>query len=124
MKKEEKVRKNAHFRYIYRKGKAINNDLLVLYIVKNGKNINRVGISVSKKIGKSVVRNRVKRLIRECFRKNKDSIKKGYDFIFIARKKSAMANYYDIYDSVKNLINKGGLLKEGEKDEKNIDFSN
>lgn len=114
MNKEEKVRKNSHFRYIYRKGKSISNELLVLYIIKNGKNINRVGISVSKKIGKSVVRNRVKRLIRECFRKNKDNIKKGYDFIFIARKKAAESNYYDIDESIKYLMKKGGLLKEVE----------
>ncbi|SKA97443.1 ribonuclease P protein component [Caloramator quimbayensis] len=123
MKKEERVRKNSHFRYIYRKGKSLSNDVLVLYLFRNGKNINRVGISVSKKIGNSVVRNRVKRLIRECFRKNRNMTKTGYDLIFVARKKSSQANYYLIEEAMKNLFKKGGLLKEVENNEKNIDIS-
>jgi ribonuclease P protein component len=65
MGKEEKIRKNSHFRYIYSRGKSYSNSSLIIYITRNGKNINRVGFSVSKKVGNSVVRNRVKINSRE-----------------------------------------------------------
>ena len=61
--KKYRIRKNTEFRTVYRRGKSFSNLLLVLYIYRNGKDINRCGISVSKKVGKSVTRSRVKRLI-------------------------------------------------------------
>lgn len=115
MNSEERVKKNSHFRYIYNKGKSISNASLVMYTTKNNKQINRIGISVSKKIGKSVVRNRVKRLIKECYRKNKDRFKKGYDIIYIARMGSSKLTYIDIEKSIINLATRTGLLKEGER---------
>lgn len=118
--KEEKLRKNAEFRAVYRKGKSFSNQLLVLYVYRNYKELNRVGISVSKKVGKSVVRSRIKRLISESYRLNKDSIKKGYDLVFIARNASNDKNYFEIEKSLKNLFKKAGLLI----DEKNIDSNN
>ncbi|SEF98057.1 ribonuclease P protein component [Caloramator fervidus] len=113
MKKEERIRKNKHFRLIYSRGKSYSDDILVVYIFKNKSNINRLGISVSKKIGKSVVRNRVKRLIREAFRVNKDKFKVGYDIIFVARSKSAKSNFHEIEKSIFNVLKKAGILKEG-----------
>lgn len=109
--KEDRIRKNSEFRNVYRKGKSISNNLLVLYTFKNFKNkdINRVGISVSKKVGKSVVRSRVKRLISESYRLNKESLKKGYDFVFIARINSKDKTYGEIEDSLKNLFKRSGL---------------
>nr|WP_207751801.1 ribonuclease P protein component [Clostridium rhizosphaerae] len=108
--KEEKLRKNIEFRTVYRKGKSFSNQLLVLYIMKNRKEINRAGISVSKKVGKSVVRSKVKRLISESYRLNKDNVKKGYDLVFIARTTSNDKNYYDIEKALTNLFKKAGLL--------------
>lgn len=109
--KEYKIRKNSEFRTIYRKGKSLSNHLLVLYILKNFKNndINRLGVSVSKKVGKSVVRSRVKRLISESYRLNNESLKKGYDFVFIARVNSKDKNYKEIEASLKNLFKRAGL---------------
>ena len=110
MKKEEIIQRNSHFRYVYNRGKSISNDILVLYTLKNKASINRIGISVSKKVGNSVVRNRVKRLIRESYRLNKDGFDKGYDLIFIARKPSALADYKKIEGAMKNLIKRAGLI--------------
>lgn len=118
--KEEKIRKNNEFRTVYRRGKSFSNQLLVLYIYKNKKELNRVGISVSKKVGKSVIRSRVKRLISESYRLNKDSIKKGYDLVFIARTGSDDKSYIEIEKSLKNLFKRAGLLSN----EKTTDSNN
>lgn len=118
--KEEKIRKNIEFRAVYRKGKSFSNQLLVLYVIKNRKELNRVGISVSKKVGKSVIRSRVKRLISESYRLNKNSIKKGHDLVFIARTAANDKGYFEIEKSLKNLFKRAGLLI----DEKTVDSNN
>ncbi|MDD3223103.1 MAG: ribonuclease P protein component [Clostridium sp.] len=126
--KEDKIRKNSEFRTVYRKGKSFSNHLLVLYVLKNSKNKNnnRVGISVSKKVGKSVVRSRVKRLISESYRLNNRQLvkyKEGYDFVFIARFACNNKGYKDIEVSMKNLFKKAGLCnheKVNNKDDKNL----
>jgi ribonuclease P protein component len=70
---------------------------------------NRVGISVSKKVGKSVIRSRVKRLIRESYRLNSIDLKKTYDFVFVARSAAKDKSYKEIEDSMKKLFKKAGL---------------
>lgn len=111
MKKDEKIRKNIEFRRVYRRGRSYSNSLLVLYIFKNNKNIDkdRIGVSVSKKVGNSVVRSRVKRLIIESYRLDRITFKKGYDLVFIARNNIKGKNYKEVQSSVINLIKKAGL---------------
>lgn len=108
-----RLKKNAEFRAVYKRGKSFSNNLLVLYVYINKRNVNRLGVSVSKKVGKSVVRNRIKRLIKESFRLGSSCIKVecGYDLVFIARKASNGKGYAEINNSVKNLIRKAGLYK-------------
>ncbi|SHE87896.1 ribonuclease P protein component [Clostridium fallax] len=120
--KKFKLRKNIEFRNVYRRGKSFSNSLLVLYVYSNRKNkdnegkiFNKVGISVSKKVGKSVVRSRVKRLIGESYRLNHESINKGYDFVFIARVASKNSDYKNIEKAMLNLFKKAGLQND-EKD--------
>ena len=79
---------------------------------ENGKNINRLGISVSKKVGKSVVRSRVTRLIRESYRLSENTVAKGYDIVVIARVSANAAQYADIYRSLNHLLRKHGLLTD------------
>lgn len=116
-----KLRKNNEFRIVYRRGKSFSTDLLVLYVFKNNSKlpedlyINRVGISVSKKVGKSVIRSRVKRLISESYRLNSASLKKKYDFVFVARTAAKDKSYKEIEDSMKKLFKKAGLY-DNEKD--------
>ncbi|TDT50496.1 ribonuclease P protein component [Fonticella tunisiensis] len=114
MKTVEKIKKNSQFKYIYNRGKSISDPNLVLYIVRNNKNVIRLGITVSKKVGKAVVRNRIKRLIRESFRLNKNKFKYGYDLIFVARSQARKCTYRDMEKSVLFLMKKGDLLKESE----------
>ncbi|WP_123054935.1 ribonuclease P protein component [Clostridium sp. JN-1] len=107
--KDNKIRKNSEFRVVYRRGKSFSNHLLVLYVYRNKKNINRVGISVSKKVGKSVVRNRTKRLIKESYRLNKNYLAKNNDLVFIARTAARGKSYKEIDEALKNLLKKAGL---------------
>ena len=93
----ESLKKNFQFRHVYQKGKSIANRHLVLYMVKNGTHDhNRLGISVSKKVGKSVVRSHVTRLIRESYRSMEEEVKSGYDFVVIARVSCAAASYHEV----------------------------
>jgi ribonuclease P protein component len=117
--KKGKLCKNADFRLVYRRGKSFSTSLLVLYIYRNNKNRNslndvnnRVGIVVSKKVGNSVIRSRVKRLISESYRLNNDDLKEPFDLIFLARSSAKGKSYFEIEDSVKKLLIKAGLRNE------------
>ncbi len=93
MKRFNSIKKNDEFRRIYKNGKSYANKYIVMYIYENEGQTNRIGISVSKKVGNSVVRHRLTRLIREVFRLNEDYLKKGYDIIVIVRNNSKDLDY-------------------------------
>lgn len=79
------LKSSGDFQKVYETGKSYANKYLVMVVLKNETDNNRIGISVSKKVGNSVVRHRVTRLIRESVRLNEDTVKKGYDIVMIAR---------------------------------------
>ena len=80
------LKKNDDFGRVYRQGRSYGNKLLVMYVLERGQDQeSRIGISVSKKVGNSIVRHRLTRLIRESVRLNSGSILKGYDIVIIAR---------------------------------------
>lgn len=85
MKRFPSIKKNREFQSIYRGGTSHANRLLVMYVTENEQGVNRIGISVSKKVGNSVVRHHITRLIREIFRLNNDRIKAGVNIIVVAR---------------------------------------
>ena len=117
MKEEKKIgntfrlKKDIEFRKVYGKGTSIANKLLVLFTIKNHSDHNRVGFSVSKKVGKSVVRNRTRRLMKESFRSMSDEVEKGYSLVFIARVNIKDASYKDVEKAMKHLFKKSKLLK-------------
>lgn len=110
MKYTESLKKNFQFKIVYTKGNSIANRLLVMYRLKNGKDINRLGISVSRKVGNSVVRNRITRLIRESYRLHEENIKLGWDIVIIARIPSKESDYHEISKALVHLLKKAGLL--------------
>lgn len=112
MKFTQSIKKNFQFRFVYNKGKSLANRLLVMYVVKNKKytDTNRLGISVSKKVGKSVVRSRVTRLIKESYRLSEEDIKQGYDIVVIARVSAKGADYKEINKALLSLLKKHDLL--------------
>lgn len=81
----ESLKNNRDFRNVYQKGISYANRYLVMYILENNLKKNRIGISVSKKTGNSIVRHRLTRLIRESYRLNEDRFLCGYDMVVIAR---------------------------------------
>lgn len=110
MKHTESLKKNFQFRHVYNRGRSIANRHLVLYYVKNGTQGNQLGISVSKKVGKSVVRSHVTRLIRESYRSMEEEIKLGLDLVVIARNACADASYHEVCRSLRHLFKKQQLL--------------
>ncbi|NLM14083.1 MAG: ribonuclease P protein component [Epulopiscium sp.] len=110
MKYTESLKKNFQFKIVYTKGNSIANRLLVMYRLKNGKDINRLGISVSRKVGNSVVRNRITRLIRESYRLHEENIKLGWDIVIIARIPSKESDYHEISKALVHLLKKAGLF--------------
>ena len=108
----ESLKKNYQFRFVYNKGKSIANRFLGMYVVRNNKDSDYLGVSVSKKVGKSVVRSRVTRLIKENVRLMEDDIKKGYDIVVIARVAAKDATFQEIKKSLTMLLSKHKLLSE------------
>ena len=85
MRFSESLKKNRDFQKVYNNGKSLANSYLVMYVMDNGLEKNRLGISVSKKVGNSIVRHRLTRLVRESYRLSEEHFRCGIDIIVIAR---------------------------------------
>lgn len=95
--------KNNEFKVVYENGKSYGNRLLVMYVNSNGLDYNRIGISVSKKVGNSVVRHRIKRLIKECLRLNGSMFNIGLDIVVIARVNAVGKKYSEMESACMHL---------------------
>lgn len=95
MRFSESLKKNHQFQSVYKNGRSCANRYLVMYIKENGADINRIGISVSKKVGNSIVRHRVTRLIRESYRLHEAVFNSGLDIVIVARVNAAGAGYQE-----------------------------
>ena len=109
------LKKNADFQEVYRNGKSAANRFLVLYISQRNDQLNRIGISVSKKVGNSVVRHRLKRLIKESYRLNENQFVGGLDMIFIARPGAREASFSDMDSALLHLMRKMKLIRDREE---------
>ena len=103
MKFSESLKKNIDFRTVYRHGLSYADRYLVMYIMDNKTEKNRLGISVSKKVGNSVVRHRLTRLIRESYRLNEEQLNRGLDIVVIARVNAKGASYHQIEQALLHL---------------------
>ncbi len=110
MKRFNSIKKNDEFRYIYKTGKSYANKYIVMYIKDNKGQTNRIGISVSKKVGNSVIRHRLTRILREIFRLNEEHLKKGNDIIVIVRNNSKDADYKKMESAYLHLCKLHGIL--------------
>ncbi len=117
MKNPDSIPKNSDFRRVYRARHSHASSHLVLYALTNGKDKVRIGVSVSKKVGNSVVRHRLKRQLREIFRLTQSQIKPGYDLVVVVREGSEGTPYDDLQEEVMRLLFRHHLLLKGEEAE-------
>ncbi|MGP4038973.1 ribonuclease P protein component [Gracilibacillus sp. D59] len=110
MKKAWRIKKNSEFQEVFKKGASFANRQLVIYYLQKDQQHYRVGLSVSKKIGNAVVRNQVKRYIRQAFLELDTNIKNEYDIIIIARQPTKEMDYHEIKKSVNHLLYKTKIL--------------
>ena len=110
MKNSQSLKKNADFQNVYKSGKSFANKYLVMYVKENDLSENRIGISVSKKVGNSVVRHRVKRLILESYRLHEDMFNSSLDMVIIARSTAKDKSYKEISSAVMHLGKLHGIL--------------
>ena len=99
----ESLKKNCDFQYVYKNGKSYANRYLVMYVLENNTDGNRLGISVSKKVGNSVVRHRVTRLIRESYRLHENIFNSGLDIVVVARNNASSAGYAEVESALLHL---------------------
>ena len=110
MRNIDSLKNTAQFREVYEKGQSKANGLLVLYALKTGGEEKKLGISVSKKVGNSVVRHRTTRLIRESFLKVREDLPAGYHFVVVARVRAAGKGFSDICSALLSLFRKMDLV--------------
>lgn len=111
MKFSESLKNNSDFQIVYKKGKSYANKYLVMYVFENNKNINRLGISVSKKVGNSIVRHRISRLVRESYRLHENIFNSGLDIVVVARNSAAQISYAEVESALLHLGKLHGIIK-------------
>ena len=109
----EKLGKNPEFQKVYKQGRSKANKYLVMYVKTGESGPSRYGFSVSKKVGNSVVRHHITRLLRESVRKNDALVKEGNRIIIVARKDVKNKNFKEVDGAVFHLLKIHGILKPG-----------
>ena len=120
MKYSESLKKNKDFQLVYKQGTSYANKYLVMYVKENHLEKNRIGISVSKKVGNSVVRHHLARLIREGYRLQEELFHIGYDVVIIVRVNGKDCTYYEIVRAIYHLGKLHQIVEKKNSDENSI----
>ncbi len=115
MKKTVSIKTNREFRFLYHRGKTAVTPILAMYARKTKNTSNKIGITVSTKVGKAVVRNRVRRRIREAYRKNEELFLSGINLVVVARKRASVESFSEIEKNLLKLAGSLGILSEERK---------
>ena len=108
------LKENYLFRRIYRKGRSVVSPLLVLYWLPNGTHRNRIGLTVSGKLGGAVQRNRLRRRLREIYRLHEGQFAPGWDMVLVARTRAMDSSYQHLEDAYLSLARRAGLCQSEE----------
>lgn len=114
--REYRLKRTRDFARVRRHGRSAHSAVAVLYVLPTRSDDVRVGFSVSKRVGKATVRNRVKRLFREAARKDLARVRRGQDLVFIARAPAAGASYTEVAAAVDWLLARAGAIAPRAKD--------
>ncbi len=113
MKKQFRIKKNKDFQEAFKNGRSFANRQFVVYVLqKEDQDFFRIGLSVSKKIGNAVMRNQIKRYIRQSVLELKDLILPGIDYVIIARKPLAEMDFFEVKKSLTHVLKVGKVLKK------------
>lgn len=113
MKKKLRIKKNKEFQEVFQKGKSVANRQFVVYVMKKSDQpYFRIGLSVSKKIGNAVMRNQIKRYVRQTFLELKDDVHIGIDLVIIARKPTSEMDFHEIKKSLIHVLKLAKVLKK------------
>lgn len=112
MNKKQRIKKNAEFQEIFKKGKSFANRQFVVYCLGKEEDYYRVGLSVSKKVGNAVVRNRIKRYIRQTFLEIHDQVYSKMDYIIIARNPAAKLDFHETKKSLEHVLKIAKVIKK------------
>lgn len=107
----ESLKNNQQFHFVYKNGRSYANKYFIMYVKENGLDKNRIGISVSKKVGNSVVRHRITRLVRESYRLHESVFNSGLDMVIIARPAAASIGYEEAESALLHLAKLHHLIK-------------
>ena len=108
----DSLKKNADFQYVYKNGQSKANRYLVMYVCENQGSTNRIGISVSKKVGNSIVRHRICRLVRESYRLHENMFNSGLNIVVVARKNASAISYHETESALLHLSKLHHIIKE------------
>ncbi len=111
MKNTVSLNQNTLFKKLYYRGRTQHSSILIVHYMKNGLKYNRFGITVSKKIGKAVKRNKVRRRIYEAFRMYEPSLKTGFDIVIVAKSSALEAEFARYHRVIGGMLKKAGLLE-------------
>lgn len=111
MEKKNRLRKNMEFKKVYKARKNFWNRNLILYIKRNGTKETRIGVSITRKVGNAVVRNKLKRRIKELNRRYIESLKEGYDIVIIPKKNAVNLSFKDLESALKHIYKLSGVWK-------------
>ena len=115
MKFTQSLKKNRGFQLVYKEGRSKANKLFIMYVLENNQAFNQLGISVSKKVGNSVVRHHVKRLVLESYRLREHMFNSGLNIVVIARPAAKDADYRQVASAIMHLSKLHSILKEDEE---------
>jgi ribonuclease P protein component len=104
MNKSQRIKKNKEFQTVFKKGKSFANRQFIVYVLKNDQPEFRIGLSVSKKVGNAVTRNRIKRYIRQTFLELENDLLPNADYVIIARQQAASLDFHESKKSLEHVL--------------------
>ena len=113
MNKRQRIKKNEEFQQVFKSGKSFANRQFVVYCYRKEEQVTfRIGLSVSKKVGNAVARNRIKRYIRQAFLEMKDGLQSDMDYVIIARHQAAKIDFHETKKSLQHVLRIARVLKK------------